>query len=143
MKKKRSTGRSWKKMNKSFSIKSRFQSFVNAFSGLFDMLTTEPNAWIHAAVTVLVLSLAWWLRVDQEGFALTIVAVVAVWVAEAFNTVLELMVDMVTSEKYSRAAKRARDIAAAAVLISTIGAIVIGVVILGVPLWHRVKPFIF
>lgn len=105
------------------------------------MLTTEPNAWIHAVATAFVFILSWWLQIDQQRFALIVIAVVAVWVAEAFNTVLELMVDMVTSKQYSVLAKRAKDIAAAAVLIASIGAVLIGVVILGPALYLRVFSF--
>lgn len=98
------------------------------------MLLTEPNAWLHAVATLIVIFLSWWLQIDRISFAFIMVAVVAVWMAEAFNTVLELTVDIVTSEQYSLAARRAKDIAAAAVLIATIGATLIGLIILGPPL---------
>ncbi|MBI4388440.1 MAG: diacylglycerol kinase family protein [Candidatus Omnitrophica bacterium] len=124
---------------KSLSPKARIRSFINAFSGLTDMLMTEPNAWAHAAATAFVFILSWWLQIDQQRFALIVIAVVAVWVAEAFNTVLELMVDMVTSKQYSTLAKRAKDIAAAAVLIASLGAVLIGLVILGPPLYLRIS----
>ena len=94
------------------------------------MIRTEPNAWVHGVATILVLGLSLWLKLDPIRFALIILAVVSVWVAEAFNTVIEIVLDFV-SPQYSDVAKRAKDIAAAAVFISCIGAAILGLVILG------------
>ena len=58
------------------------------------------------------------------------------WVAETFNTVLEILVNMV-SPRYTAVAKRAKDIAAAAVLVAAIGAFIVGLVLLGIPLLER------
>jgi len=121
---------------KSLSISHRIKSFHFAFSGLFDMLKTEPSAWIHATATVIVLTLALWLQLDILRLALIVMAIVSVWVAEAFNTVLEILVDNL-SQSFSLQAKRAKDIAAAAVLITAIGAAFMGVVLLGPPLVDR------
>jgi hypothetical protein len=62
----------------------------------------------------------------------------AVWVAEAFNTVFEIVVD-IASPQYSYAARRAKDIAAAAVLIASLGAVALGLVILGPPLLKKIE----
>ena len=102
------------------------------------MLTTEPNAWVHAVATLLALFCAWWLHVGKGEFALIILAIVGVWVAEAFNTVLELMADLVVGQRYSRIVKRAKDIAASAVLITSVGALGIGMVILGPGVCERI-----
>ncbi len=124
-----------------FSIGSRFRSVVHAITGLGDMLFTERNAWVHALATILALDFAWWLGIDRNGWALIIIAIVLVWVAEAFNTVLEIMADLVVGQRYSKMVKRAKDIAAAAVLITAIGAIGIGFAIFWPPLYHRLAPF--
>ena len=130
-----------KKKENPFSIGSRLKSFAHAFAGLWDMLATEHNAWIHALATFLALDFAWWLGIDQEGFVLIVIAIVIVWVAEVFNTVLEIMANLVVGERYSKTVKRAKDIAAAAVLIASIGAVIVGVTILGPPFYQRVAPF--
>ena len=91
------------------------------------MIRSEHNAWIHALATMLALGLAWRFQVGRVGFALIVIAIVIVWVAEAFNTVLEIMADLMVGERYSETVKRAKDIAAAAVLIATIGAVVIAI----------------
>ena len=130
-----------KKKEPQFSITSRLKSLVHAFRGLGDMLFTEHNAWIHALATVLALDFAWWLGIDRYGFALIIVAIVIVWVAETFNTVLEIMADLVVGQRYSKIVRRAKDIAAAAVLIAALGAVCVGVAILGSPLCQRLAPW--
>ena len=112
-------------------------------TGLRDMLRTEHNAWVHALATILALEFSWWLGIDRTGFVLILIAVVFVWVAEAFNTVLEIMANLVVGERYSRSVKRAKDIAAAAVLIAAMGAIGIGLTVLGPPLWDRLAPFLY
>jgi len=117
-------------------IASRVQSFCYAFAGLRDVLVTEHNAWIHAIFTVIVLSLALWLQISFLEFVLIVVVITLVWVAEAFNTVLEIVVNMV-ARRYSNVAKRAKDIAAGAVLVAAIGAAIVGVCILGPPLLDK------
>lgn len=117
----------------------RIDSFKYALGGLKDMLSTEHNACVHAVFTVVVIPLAIWLRLPFVNFVLIVIAITLVWVAEAFNTVLEILVNMV-SPRYSKVAKRAKDIAAAAVLIAAVGAFIIGVLLLGPPLLAK-NPF--
>ena len=125
-----------------FSIISRLESIGYAARGFRDMLLTEPNAWIHAVLTIFALDLAWWLHINHAEFALIVISIVMVWVAEAFNTVLEIMADLVvTPQRYSRIVKRAKDIAAGAVLAASVGALAVGIVILGPPLCQRLAPF--
>ena len=121
---------------KGFSIGRIVQSLRHARSGLLDMLRTEPNAWIHGVATLLVLAVAWWVQLDVVRFGLLVVAIVSVWVAEAFNTVIEIVVDFVSPE-YSAVARRAKDIAAAAVLVTVVGAVILGAVILGPALFEH------
>ena len=126
-----------KQKRQKFSIIDRFKSFRYAFAGLSDMIAYEHNAWLHLISTILVVGVSWWLGIDREAFALIVIAIVAVWMAETFNTVLEMVVDISSSEKYSEMARRAKDIAAAAVFITALGACVIGIIILGPPLYTK------
>lgn len=120
-----------------FSLEARLRSFGYGLAGLFDMLRTEPNAWVHALATIAVIALAFWLEVGTIKFCVLILAIVCVWAAEAFNTVLEIMADLVVPDRYSRSVKRAKDIAAGAVLLACIGAAMMGLIILGPPLAAR------
>ncbi len=117
---------------KSF-FRDRIESFANAFAGAKDILLTEHNAWVHAVITLLVMGLSWWLKIDIVKFIIILVFICLVWIAEAFNTVLELVIDIV-SPQFCHEAKRAKDIAAAAVLFASLGALVVGVILLMPPL---------
>ena len=124
-------------MTKKFNfIENRIESFKNAFVGLKDILLTEHNAWIHAGFTIVILLMSCWLRIDFVKFILIIIVICLVWIVEAFNTVLEIVIDIVSPE-YTKAAQRAKDIAAAAVLFASLGAFMTGIVLLGPPLLIR------
>ena len=127
------------KKRPSFSLRARLRSFGYGLAGLLDMLRTEPNAWAHALATVSVLGLAFWLEVGRIKLCLLVLAIVCVWAAEAFNTVLEIMADLVVPDRYSYPVKRAKDIAAGAVLSACIGAALIGLIVLGPPLAARLR----
>ncbi len=129
------------KRKEPFSLTARIKSVSHAMRGLIDMVMTEHNAWVHALATIVVLDLAWWLKVSSVEFALIVISVVLVWIAETFNTVLEIMADLVVGRRYSRIVKRAKDIAAAAVLIAALGALAIGITILGPHLYLRLNVF--
>ena len=111
----------------------RLKSFRCAVCGLRDILTTERNAWVHAAFTLAVFGLSAWLEIEFVRLVLIVVVISLVWITEAFNTVLEIVIDIV-SPQYTEAARRAKDIAAAAVLCASFGAAIAGTLILGPPL---------
>lgn len=117
-------------------LRQRLHSFGHAFSGGWYVLRTQPNARIHAIVSVFVFGLALWFRLPALEWAVLMLTVMAVWMAEFFNTALEAMVDLVSPE-FHPLAKAAKDVAAAGVLVGAISAVVIGLLILGPPLWSR------
>lgn len=110
-----------------FSLLARLRSVRYALDGLAFMLRTQHNAWLHLAATVAVIAIGMELRVRPDDWRWLVVAIVMVWVAEAFNTAVEYVCDVV-SPGYSEAVKRAKDIAAGAVLVCAAGAVVIGVI---------------
>ena len=107
----------------------RLRSFGYALQGLGFMLRTQQNAWLHLGATLIVVVAAWLLGVGRDDWRWLIVAIVAVWVAETFNTAVEYLCNVV-SPGYSEAVRRAKDIGASAVLIAALGAVVIGSVTL-------------
>lgn len=115
---------------------SRANSFRYAFQGWWYVLRTQHNAWIHALISLAVLALAWWLRLPARDWAVLILTVMVVWMAEFMNTALEAVVDMAMPDVHPLA-KVAKDVAAAAVLVGAIGAVLIGLLLLGPPLWQR------
>lgn len=118
-------------------IYNRARSFKYAFAGWWYVLRTQHNAWIHAVITTSVILLALWLKRPRQEWAILILTFMAVWMAEFMNTAIEALVDMASPE-YHPLAKVAKDVAAAAVLLGAIGAVIIGLLLLGPPLWEKV-----
>lgn len=116
----------------------RINSFAYAFAGWWYVLRTQPNAWIHAVISVAVLALAFWLQLGALEWAVLMVTIMIVWMAEFTNTAIEVLVDMVMPEHHPLA-KAAKDIAAATVLVGALGAIIVGLLVLGPPLWDRLN----
>ena len=117
-------------------LRGRALSFRYAFEGWWFVLRTQRNTWIHAAVSVVVFGLALWLGIGRLEWAILILTTMAVWMAEFANTALEAVVDLVSPD-YHPLAKAAKDVAAAAVLVGALGAVIIGLLVLGPPLWQR------
>ena len=92
------------------------------------MLVRQPNAVIHLCAAVLVIGLAAWCRVTAGDWIALILAIALVLAAEAMNTAVERVVDLASPE-WSALARDAKDLAAAAVLISAIGAAGVGAVV--------------
>jgi diacylglycerol kinase (ATP) len=116
-----------------FRCRTRAQSIRCAARGLVLMLRSEPNARIHLAATVVAVGLGAGLGIGRGEWALVVVAIVAVWTAEAMNTALELLCD-VASPSFHPLVERAKDVAAGAVLVTAAGALVVGLLVFGPPL---------
>ncbi len=123
-----------------FSFRKRLKSFSYAYEGLKVLLQTQHNARIHVGLAIFALCLCFWLEVGKIELCLILFAIVLVWMAEAFNTVFEILTTMV-SPTHSIKAKRAKDVAAGVVLVTSVGALIIGLTILGPPLMVRLGQF--
>jgi diacylglycerol kinase len=117
-------------------LHSRARSFRFAFSGWWFVIRTQRNAWIHAIVSVLVIAVAFWLGLSPHDWAVIIIAITMVWTAEFLNTALEAVVDLASPQQHWLA-RVGKDVGAAAVLIAAVSAALIGLLILGPPLWVR------
>lgn len=109
-------------------LKKRIDSFRFAFKGLADLFISQPNARIHGIVAAIALILGGILGLSKIEWCLIILSIFAVLSAEAFNTALEYLTDLVSPE-YHILAGKTKDVAAAGVLLTAIGAFIIGVVI--------------
>lgn len=116
--------------------RSRVGSFSHAFRGWWYVLRTQHNAWIHAVVATLVILLAAWLRLPARDWAVLVLTITMVFTAEFINTAIEAVVDLASPAKHPLA-KVGKDVGAAAVLIAALAAIVIGLLLLGPPLYAR------
>lgn len=94
------------------------------------MLRTQHNAWIHAVATVVVVAAGLAFGLTASEWSWLVLAIVAVWTAEALNTAFELLADA-ASPDFHPLVERSKDVAAGAVLISAIGSVVVGVIVLG------------
>jgi diacylglycerol kinase len=117
-------------------IYSRIQSFGHAFRGWGYVLKTQHNAWIHSIVATLVIIVGLWLGLPPRDWAVLVLAITMVFTAEFINTSIEAVVDL-ASPVHHPLAKVGKDVGAGAVLISALAAILIGLLILGPPLWAR------
>lgn len=114
----------------SFQIVGRIRSLKFALTGLWTMLKTQHNAWLHAIGTVLVVLLGLGFGVSSAEWCWLVLAITSVWTAEALNTAFERLAD-VASPEFHPLVKQAKDVAAGAVLIAATGAGVIGLLVLG------------
>jgi diacylglycerol kinase (ATP) len=114
----------------------RATSFRFAFSGWWYALRTQPNAQIHAVITLGALALGAWLGLSLVEWAVIVLTIGMVWAAELFNTALEVLVDLASPDLHPLA-KIAKDVSAAAVLVTALMAVVIGLLLFAPPLWFR------
>ncbi len=104
------------------------QSFSAAFRGVYFFLVTERHAWFHLIATMLALCTAWVLSVSPVEWMLITLSIALVWIAEMINTCLERMCNLITTDHHPQI-KLIKDIAAGAVLIASLGSLVVGLII--------------
>jgi len=122
-------------------INSRISAFRYAFAGWWHVIRTQRNAWIHAVISLLVIAVSFFLQLSVHDWAVILIAIAMVWIAEFLNTALEAVVDLASPEHHELA-KIGKDVGAAAVLIAAVTSIIIGLLILGPPLWGWVSAWI-
>ncbi len=122
-------------------LQARGRSFGHAARGWWHVLRTQHNAWIHVAVTIAVLLVSFWLQLNARDWAVIILTTAFVFAAEFLNTAIEVVVDL-ASPQIHPLAKVAKDVGAGAVLIAAVAAVLIGLLILGPPLWTRLSPLL-
>lgn len=113
--------------NSGWTLKSRLRSFKYAFNGI-GLLFRQPNACIHAVVTLIVLISGWWVGLTSGEWCIVVICIGTVLAAEAINSALETLADRVT-EQYDPHIGRCKDMAAGAVLLVVIAAVIAGLII--------------
>lgn len=112
----------------------RIDSFRFAMRGLGVMIRSQKNAWIHATMTVMVVATGLLCGLSMSEWSWIILSIVAVWTAEALNTAFEFLADA-ASPGFHPLVEKSKDVAAGAVLIAALGAVAIGLLVLGPHLW--------
>ncbi len=115
-------------IKKKFSIIRRAQSFVHAGRGLWIFIRSTHNAWVHVAIFLAAVSLGLFFGISKVEWMVLVLAAGTVLAAEAFNTAIEIDMDL-TSPDYHPYARDTKDVAAGAVLITSVAAFIIGLLI--------------
>lgn len=118
-------------------IGARGRAFGYALRGWAYVMRTQQNAWIHATITVFVFALGLWLGLSPYDWAVIVLTIAMVFAAEFVNTAIEAVVDLASPKKHPLA-KVGKDVGAAAVLIAALAAVLIGLLILGPPLYAKI-----
>lgn len=109
-------------------ITNRIKSFGPAWKGFFWLFKNEGNAQFHLIATLVVVIAGFYFKVTITEWILLCLAIGIVITAEAFNTAIEKTIDLLHPEKHEKAGL-VKDLAAASVLISSILAIIIGLLV--------------
>jgi diacylglycerol kinase (ATP) len=103
-------------------------SFRFAFNGILHLLKTENNAKFHLLATILVICAGFFFQINNIEWLVIITLIGLVWSAEAFNTAIEKLCDIIMPSKNIEIGKT-KDIAAAGVLFIALAALIIALII--------------
>lgn len=120
---------------------SLIESFHHAFHGWHYVLRTQRNMWIHSSIAAVVFIVGLWLNIPPRDWAVIILTAALVFSAEFLNTSIEVTVDLASPDTHPLA-KIGKDVGAAAVLVAAFAAILIGLLLLGPPLWQKISTLI-
>ncbi|CAN5770656.1 diacylglycerol kinase [soil metagenome] len=105
------------------------KSFNHAYRGMVYSVRSQRNMRFHVTASLAVLIVSLLAGVTKLELAALVLAIMIVFITEMFNTAIEFAVDLVTDE-YHMLAKLAKDVSAGAVLVSSIGAVLVGYLVL-------------
>lgn len=111
---------------KTFSVVKRAKSFTHAGRGVWLFVKMTHNAWIHLVIAFIVVIVGMEIGIQRTDWIALVFAIGLVLVAEAFNTAIEIDIDL-TSPEYHPFARDTKDVAAGAVLLAALTAVAIGV----------------
>lgn len=114
--------------NDGFTFRKRLASFGYAFNGIRLLIQNEHNAWIHCIAAACVIILGFFFNLSPTEWIGVTIVIGAVFAAEAINSSIESLADLV-SPSYNEAIKKTKDLAAGAVLITAIAAAIVGFII--------------
>jgi diacylglycerol kinase (ATP) len=115
-----------------------YKSIGYALCGFWTALKKERNMKIHAVAALLAVGAGIYLGLTAVEWGLIVLAIGMVLAAELLNTGMEYICDEVTGGRHSEVVKNCKDISAAAVLVTAVAALIIGVIILIIPLVQKI-----
>ncbi len=104
------------------------KSLTHAWRGIVVYLKTTNNLRFHIGVGIIVILFGIFFNINTTEWLFLVLAIGFVITAECFNTAIEFDIDL-TSPEYHPYAKYTKDVAAGAVLLSSITAVIIGLII--------------
>lgn len=105
-----------------------WDALKNSFNGIKNVYKNERNIRIQTVFAILAIIVSFLLRISLLEFGIIILVIFIVLIAEFFNTAIENVVDMITME-YDEKARTAKDVAAAAVTLSSILSVILGAIV--------------
>ncbi len=117
-------------MENKWKNKNFFEALKNSMNGLIYSIKEQKNLKIQLFIALIVVILSIVLKINKIEIFFVCISICFVVFAEIVNTSIEKVVDLVT-EEYNEKAKLAKDIAAGAVIISSLNAVIIGMIIFG------------
>jgi diacylglycerol kinase len=114
------------------------KSVGHALHGIAYVLRSQHNAWIHAAATAVVTVAGLFFQLTAVEWCCIVIAATSVWTAEALNTALELLADAAIEDLHPLVG-HAKDVAAGAVLVTAVGAAIVGTIIF----WPYLRGLLF
>lgn len=103
-------------------------SFGCAIAGVMWLVKTQRNAQIHVVAAFVVTVLGLWLGINRIEWCMIVVVAGLVVAAEALNTAVEHLADRITTQTDEHI-RRAKDVAAGAVLVAAMAAVVVGLLV--------------
>ena len=125
-------------MSRWIDVQKNLRSFRFAAEGIFALFRFENNAKIHLLAAIAVVVAGIWLELDRVEWVLILIQVGLVLTAEAFNTAIEKLADVVSPERHPQI-KAVKDLSAGAVLLVVILAVVVGFLIFGAKLIDKIQ----
>ena len=123
-------------MNTQSPLAHFLKAFIYAWAGVRVLYRTQRSFRIHAFISLLVVVIALLLRLPVISWCWLILAIGAVWSAEALNTSVEFLANVV-SPQFHPEIKNVKDVAAAAVFLAVVCSVIIVLLLLVPPLWNR------
>lgn len=108
----------------------RLASLSYALAGWLYMLRRQKNTRLQTFASIAIIAFALWLQIDLVRWAILILTITMVWMAEFMNAAVEAVINMVSPD-YHPMAKVGKDVAAAAVLLGVVASVIVGLLILG------------
>lgn len=122
-------------------LKQRVASFGYAFTGLMEVIKSQPNAKIHLLAAMIAIFGGWYFTISTGEWGLVILCITTVLGAESLNTAIEYLTDLVSPE-FHPLAKKTKDAAAAGVLWVAMGAFCVGILIFLPKIFALLRPAI-